>query len=377
MGKKLRVAVIGTGCIANSAHLPALDNLRSKGLVDIVAVVDKRPASAQETAARFNVPKWYDDSQKMLDELSPDLVAVCTPNISHKALSIMALEAGAHVVCEKPMALTYKDAKEMFDKAAKLNKILMACQSRRWVWDMQFVKDVIDQGDLGTPYFADISFIRRYGIPQWGTFHIHEENGGGPFCDLGVHFLDSLLWMTGNPRVEAVSGMMFDHLAKQGQKLLLDIKESGAYLGRTFTPRPYDHNEFNVEEAAVGMVRLAGNFAVNFKFTWAINLPTQRVFILCGDKGGINTDGKILYKNIGKYQSEIKMNYIDNRPYSGIVFDGHWYLYEHMLDVLEGKADPLVKPEETLNIVSAIEAFYKSTAQNREVATTELEGYPR
>ena len=374
MVKKLRAAIIGTGCIANSAHLPALDNLRKKGLVEIVAVADHRAVSASETAERFNVPKWYDDPQKMLDEISPDLVAVCTPNLSHKYWSIAALESGAHVMCEKPMALTYRDAKEMFDKADQCKRILFPCQSRRWTWDMVFVKDVLDQGEIGTPYFADLSFVRRYGIPTWGTFHINEQNGGGPFCDLGVHFLDSLLWMTGNPRVEAVSGKMFDHIAKQGKNILIDIKESGAYIG-TFTPRKYDHKEFDVEEASVGMIRLAGNFAVNFKFTWAVHLPTHRSFILCGEKGGVNSENFMLYKNTGHYQSEVMLKYFDNRPYSSKVFDGHWYMYEHVLDVIENKAERCVKPEETLNIVSAIEAFYRSANENREIATTELEGY--
>ena len=374
MAKKIRAAIIGTGCIANSAHLPALNNLRKKGLVEIVAVSDPRAIAAKETAERFDVPQWYEDPQKMLDELSPDLVAVCTPNLAHKTWSIAAMEAGAHVMCEKPMAVTYKDAKEMFDKADQYGKILFPCQSRRWTWDMLFVKSVLDQGELGTPYFADISFVRRFGIPTWGTFHMKSENGGGPFCDLGVHFIDSLLWMTGNPRVEAISGKKFDHIAKLGQDVLLDIAESGAYIG-TFSPRPYDHSEFDVEEAAVGMIRLAGNFAVNFKFTWAINLPQQGSFILCGEKGGVNTKDFMLYKNTGYYQSEVKLKYVDNRPYKGTVFDGHWYMYEHVLDVIDGKAERCVKPAETLNIVSAIESFYRSADENREIATTELEGY--
>ena len=201
-----------------------------------------------------------------------------------------------------------------------------------------------------------------------------EENGGGPVCDLGVHFFDALLWMTGNPRVEAVSGSAFDTLAQKGEDVLLSIKESGAYIG-TFTPRPYKHEEFNVEDSAVGTIRLAGNFTVNFKFTWALNQPTAKHIIICGDQGGLDVEEMMLYHNVGGYQGETKLKYFDNRPYAGVAFDAHYYMYDHVYNVLEGREEPRVKPEETLNVVAAIEAFYRSAAENREVRTTELEGY--
>lgn len=77
----------------------------------------------------------------------------------------------------------------MFDVARQEGKLLFPCQSRRWSPDMDFASDVVRKGLLGKPYFADLSFVRRYGIPTWGMFHMKSENGGGPFCDLGVHFL--------------------------------------------------------------------------------------------------------------------------------------------------------------------------------------------
>lgn len=238
MPHKYRVAIIGAGMICNAAHLPALTPLRKRGAVEVVAVADIRPEAARETAQRYEIPAWYDDPQKMLDEVKPDWVSVCTPNRRHN-LSILALRAGANVMCEKPLALTWREAKEMFDVARQEGKLLFPCQSRRWSPDMDFASDVVRKGLLGKPYFADLSFVRRYGIPTWGMFHMKSENGGGPFCDLGVHFLDSLLWMTGNPRVVSVSGSMYDIIAQKGEDVLLSIKESGA-AGGLFTPRPYD-----------------------------------------------------------------------------------------------------------------------------------------
>ncbi|MEG2702494.1 MAG: Gfo/Idh/MocA family oxidoreductase, partial [Clostridia bacterium] len=370
MNHKYRLAIIGNGMICNAAHLPALALLREKGMVEVVSVADIRSDAARETAERYHIPAWYEDPQKMLDELQPDWVSVCTPNCRHE-WSIAALKAGANVMCEKPLALTYAEAQEEFRVAKEMGKLLFPCQSRRWSADMDFAQDVVRKGLLGKPYFAEIDFVRRYGIPTWGMFHMKDENGGGPFCDLGVHFLDAFLWMLGNPRVEAVSGKAFDVLAKQGEDVLLSIKESGAYIG-TFTPRPYKKDEFSVEDCAAGSVRIAGNIAINFKFTWALFQPTKKHIVICGDKGGLDVDEMMLYQNVGGYQGETKLKYFDNRPYAGRAFDAHYYMYEHVYNVLEGKEEPRVKPEETLNVVSAIEAFYRSAEENREIRTEEL-----
>lgn len=375
MSPKHRIAIIGNGMICNAAHLPSIQPLRDRGDVEVVAVADIRPEAARETAERWHVPAWYEDPQRMLDEVQPDWVSICTPNRRHN-WTLAALRAGANVMCEKPMALTYKEAKAEFDEAKKQGKLLFPCQSRRWSADMDFASDVVRKGLVGKPYFADINFVRRIGIPTWGMFHMKEENGGGPFCDLGVHFLDAFLWMCGNPRVEAVSGNTYDIIAQKGEDVKLNIAESGAYIG-TFTPRPYDHKEFSVEDSSMGSIRIEGGISVNFKFTWCMFQPTAKHIVICGDKGGLDVEQMMLYQNVGGYQAETKLKYFDNRPYAGVAFDAHRYMYQHVLNVIEGREEPRVKPEETLNIVSAIEAFYRSAEENREIRTTELEGYDK
>ena len=126
--KKYRIAIIGCGMICNAAHMPSIMELKKKGLAEVVAVADIREQAARETAERWGIPAWYTDPQQMLDEVKPDWVSVCTPNVYHKQWSIAALRAGAHVMCEKPIALKYQDAKEMFEEADKAGKLL--CISR-------------------------------------------------------------------------------------------------------------------------------------------------------------------------------------------------------------------------------------------------------
>lgn len=140
---KLRVAVISCGMIANAAHIPAYKNLQDK--VDIVAVCDVNPISAEQTAKRFDIPAWYTDAEEMLQKERPDLVSVCTPNALHKKMAMLALSYGAHVACEKPIALTYADAKEMFDYAREKDRVLFACQVVRYNEEYQVAKEFMDE----------------------------------------------------------------------------------------------------------------------------------------------------------------------------------------------------------------------------------------
>ena len=110
---KLRVAVIGCGGIANGKHLPALTGQSEK--CEIVALCDIILERAQQAAVDFDLPeaKVYQDYQQLLSEVKPDVVHVCTPNRSHSEITVAALEAGCHVMCEKPMAKTYAQAQEL------------------------------------------------------------------------------------------------------------------------------------------------------------------------------------------------------------------------------------------------------------------------
>ena len=215
--KRLKVAVIGCGMIANIAHIPAYRSHADR--CTVVAVCSHSRATAEQTAQRFDIPGVYDDAETMLRETRPDLVSVCVPNGLHKAMTLLALSYGAHVFCEKPVALTYADAREMYDAAEKAGKTLMACQVLRCNPEYRFAKECMDNGTLGDVYYSEFSLIRRRGVPKWGEFHRREASGGGVFCDLGVHMVDAALWVMGSPRVKAVNGMASSEIARHEQNV--------------------------------------------------------------------------------------------------------------------------------------------------------------
>ena len=122
--EKLKVAVISCGMIANKAHIPSYKHYSD--LCEVVAVCDLNKDAAEQTAKRWDIPHWYTDTEEMLAKERPDLVSVCVPNGLHKQMTMLALSYGCHVACEKPIALNYNDAREMFDEADRLGKTLLA-----------------------------------------------------------------------------------------------------------------------------------------------------------------------------------------------------------------------------------------------------------
>lgn len=366
---KLTVAIISAGMIANKAHIPAYLNLKDK--VELLAVCDMNEAVAKATAERYGIPHYYKDAKKMLEDLKPDLVSVCTPNASHKFLASMALEHGAHVACEKPLALTYKDTKELFDLAKQKGKHLFACQTLRYMDEFSVAKELVDSGDFGKLYYSEINLIRRRGIPKWGTFHLLETNGGGAFCDLGVHMIDSILWIMGNPGFEAISGSTASYIGRSERNIVTSLAESGAPAG-VFNAREFSPEEFEVEEFAAGSIRLNGGIRVNFKISWAVNLPNEFNISLAGSKAGLAIPKMEMYSTMGRYQVNIQPRIFKEGKYEGKDFSGHYYLLEDAVKFLLGQGKLPVQPQETLNVAAIIDAFYISAREGREVSASEI-----
>ena len=371
MKTKFRVCIIGNGMIANSAHIPAYRHLPDD--FEIVGVCDIRENAARETAARCGLDTYYTNAEEMLDKCKPDLVSVCTPNNFHKPMTILALEHGAHVICEKPIALTLRDAKEMYATAERCGKLLFANQSMRFRADFMAAKDMIDKGMLGDIYYSEFARIRRRGVPRWGMFHIKEMNGGGAFCDIGVHFLDAMNWMLGNPEVLSVTGNSQAIISHLKDDVPPTLSDSGAY-GGVFTPRPYKDEEFSVEEFASGYIRFKGNKSCSFKAAWAINQPEQFDIRLSGDKAGIYLPEGKLYSTSGGYLTDVQPRIVDESPYKATQpFFMHFHLFDNVIQVLRNEGEYLIKKEEILNISGAIEAFYRSSDEGREITISELE----
>ena len=359
----LKVAVVGTGMIANAAHIPAWLNIRDR--VEIVAVVDRNPVNAGNTARRHGIPNAFEDLDTMLREQKPDIVSVCTPNVSHAGIVRTCLESGAHVLCEKPLTTSYDDARMLYDLADAKGVHLVAAQTYRFSAQIEAARSLTANGQLGDIYYAEAAAFRRRGIPKWGLFHVADESAGGPLFDLGVHILDAMNWIMGNPRVISATGATYKNTGFRDEDLVTSLADSGAPVG-LFDPRPYSAQEFTVEDMGVGFLRFENGLTLSLRTSWAANVPEGfgRTIIM-GTRAGMALNPLTLIGTTGRYQSDT-IPIVPNDP--DIPFYGHWKITNHMMNLIEGKEEQIVRPAEVLNVLRALTALYESAAKGREIS---------
>lgn len=273
MSKRVRVGIIGCGGIANNKHMPALKAL---GYIDMVAFCDLIKERAQKAQQDFGTvdANVYTDYRQVLMDPNIDVIHVLTPNDSHAVISIAAMENGKHVMCEKPMAKTAKEAKAMCDTAKKTGKHLTIAYQNRFRSDSQFLKKACQRGDLGDIYMAKAHAIRRRAVPTWGVFLDAKAQGGGPLIDIGTHALDLTLWMMNNYDVKSVTGNVYRKLANQ--------KDTGNAWG------DWDPDQFTVEDSAFAFITMKNQATIILESSWALNTLDvgEAQTTLCGTKAG-------------------------------------------------------------------------------------------
>ncbi len=225
----IRMAVSGAGAIAERAHLPAL--ISTQG-VQVVALQSRTAEKAAGVAAKLwpdasSRPAIYSDFDEMLAREKPGAVGIFTPNYLHCPLTLKAIAAGAHVLCEKPMASSASDGRRMVEAAHRAGKILMVTMQRRYGALEMAVKRAIDSGVIGTPNFIRAR-LSHGGPENWAPgqmwFVNPDQAGGGATLDLGVHVADLALWYMGEPE------SVFGRVATLDKRI--DVDDTGAMLLR-------------------------------------------------------------------------------------------------------------------------------------------------
>jgi len=337
--------VAGAGFIARVAHLPAF---RAAG-APVAALCARNQDRARLLAQQFDVPRVYGDWRQMLAEEKPDIVSVCLPNVLHYEVTLAALDAGAHVLCEKPLATSAAEAGAMFDAARRNGRHLMAAHHYRFDPAAQAVKKVVDRGALGDIYYSEATALRRMGIPAWGAFHQRAFSAGGCLLDYGVHALDQTLWLVGNPKPFSVSAVT--------QRRFGQRPEIAAAWGNN----AWDPQRFDVEDFAVALVRFQDGSSLVLRASWAAHIARDRFgSLLLGTEGGATTEPPAVYTLAeGKLISEELGPFPWRNPYEAEV--------AHFLAVVRGDFEPVVKEEETMNVQRILDAAYRSAEEGREV----------
>jgi predicted dehydrogenase len=358
---KLRIGIIGCGGIANGKHMPALSKLKDVEMVAFCDIVEER---AQKAAKEYGVEgaRVFTDYHELL-KLDLDVVHVLTPNKSHSPITVDALEAGKHVMCEKPMAINTAEARKMVEAARRTGKKLTIGYQNRFRPDSMYLKKCIEAGDLGDIYYARALAIRRRAVPTWGVFLDAEQQGGGPLIDIGTHALDLTLWEMDNYEPEMVVGSVFRKLG--------DNENSANAWG------PWDPKKFTVEDSAFGFIRMKNGATIVLESSWALNMidANEAKTILCGDKAGADMLGKdgglrINGERFSKlYVTEPALTAGSVAFYEGDEGGNAEDVEARMwIDHVKDDSKPLiVKPEQALVVTQILEAIYESGKTGKPV----------
>ena len=349
---KIRIGIIGCGGIANGKHMPSLRNVKECEMVAFCDIVEERAVKA---AKDFGTPdaKVYVDYKELLEDKTIDVVHVCTPNRSHSFITVDALEAGKHVMCEKPMAINAAEAKKMVDAAKRTGKKLTIGYQNRQRNETRYLKMEADQGTFGDIYYARAIALRRRAVPTWGVFMNEYEQGGGPLIDIGTHSLDLTLWMMNNYKPKYCVGTTYHKLGSQ--------RNAANAWG------DWDPEKFTVEDSAFGFVVMENGATISVESSWALNVrkSMEAATQLCGTLGGADMwegvkingvrNGRQFVNNIDFSMGGV--DYFDGD--SGNSDPGTREATQWIKAVIEDK-EPCVLPEQAFCVTNILEGIYES-----------------
>ena len=352
MDKKLKIGIIGNGGICTGSHVPAyLFDRRA----EITALCDIIPERAEKLKNRyFKNAKIYTDYNELINDPEVESVDICTPNYLHSPIAVAALNAGKHVLCEKPDAVGVPEVLAMKEAAEKSGKTLMVVRNNRYYGTSEFLHESIKAGDFGEIYSGRCGWVRRRGIPgKGGWFTTKAMSGGGPLIDLGVHMIDLAVWLMGNPTPVSVSGCTFSKFSDNELSDSVNSKFGDAQSGGTF----------DVEDLAMGFIRFDNGACLQIEFSWASNIKEEKRFVeLRGEKAGLSwVNGKAeVYGEKGTKLTDTKVK----KKYAK---EGHMRCISHYLDVVLDGKEPVFVPQQGVDMIKILTAVYESAKTGKEV----------
>ncbi|HEX2168207.1 MAG TPA: Gfo/Idh/MocA family oxidoreductase [Longimicrobiales bacterium] len=332
---KLRVALMGVGAIAQVVHLPVLNELDE---VELAAVCDVDHVRANALAARFGIPHIFRSDEDVFKSDLIDAIIICTPSYLHEEQAIAALEAGKHVLVEKPLALSPEAVERVLAVAERTGRTLMVAMNNRYRPDTVALRPFAQNGELGDVFLTRGAWLNRkmrVVRPTWR--HRRETAGGGAMMDLGVQTLDLCLWMLGFPEAQSVMTQM--HFPEG----------------------------MEVEDTAGIIVRLKNGAGISLTVSWSLVAERDRHYMRM-----LGTRGSGAISPLGVFKEVETGHMIDVTPNVSL---GRENLYTtsyrneltHFVRVATGEIEE-PPPREQIQIMRIVEAAYQSAAEKREVA---------
>jgi predicted dehydrogenase len=347
--KKVKVGLIGAGQIAYHN----CEGILAHPQAEVIAVADPSVERAKALQEKFSLSRTYESAAEMLTDSDIDAVSIAVPNVFHASYSIAALQAGRHVMLDKPFALNLAEALEVAKAVEASGKVFTVAMNMRFREEAQRARLLVEQGVLGDPYHAKAYWFRRRGIPKLGTwFGQKKMSGGGVLLDIGVHLLDLSLFLMDNFEPEAVSGVThstFGHRGLGGGSWGLSNQESGT---------------FDVEDMATALIKLKGGATVALEVSWAIHQEevNRHNVELFGTEAGITAFNSHLCR-YGNEPDAYEVSVPEKIP----VPYPHQNRFINWIDAILGQDELVCTLQQALAVQKTLDAIYASAAGGGEI----------
>jgi predicted dehydrogenase len=348
MSETLKVGVIGVGGIAR-VHMPGWEISEH---AEVVAGCDVSEAALATWGVKHGIENLTTKSEDLFSAPDIDIIDICTPNKYHASLTIAALDAGKHVLCEKPLAPTPDEIQDMIAARDRSGKMLMTAQHFRFRGISKAMKAEIETGVLGDIYHARSWMLRRAAAPTRPGFILKKHSGGGPCIDIGVHILDLTLWFMGNPEPMAVTGVARTELAH---------KEGAFSIWGGPIPSEYD-----VEDFATAFVRFENGATLVLEVSWLLHHDTEGEDMQMWLYG---TDAGCHWPKCVVYQTNYETRQLYNRTLklTPDINEAHAQeCIEFAQAIVDGAPSP-VPAEQSLQVMQILDAIYRSQQTGGEI----------
>ena len=356
----LKIGIVGAGGMARY-HIPGF---RAAG-AEVVALAEPEPAARAKAAAKYEVGETYADLDEMLSKRRDlDAISIITPNKYHMPLAMRALEAGLHVFCEKPPALSAVDTAKMAQAAGKSGRRLQFNFNNRARPESYAMMDYIRSGEVGRINSAQATWVRRSGVPGFGGWFTDKSvSGGGPVIDL-LHMLDLGIFLMGYPEPEWVMAQTFN-----------DFIDDRAFRGPWGIP-DVEGGTIDVEAACHGFVRFATGQTIALRSSWAEMTERELVSVTFqGSKAGgciervFKRDGldETSVDRCELYTLEHKRHVTRKVIVPQDESMGRLRSALNFVRVLEGKEEPLNTPDQAVKLMRIVDAIYASAEQGKPI----------
>lgn len=347
----MKVGVIGAGSISES-HLQSYANNEQ---VEVYAICDLNEQRAQDKAKSYHATKVYYNYKDLLADDTIEAVSICTWNNSHAEIAIAALDAGKHVLVEKPLCKTVEEALRVEQAVKRSGNVLQVGFVRRYATNTNIIKDFIDANKLGDIYYAKASCLRRLGNPG-GWFADKERSGGGPLIDLGVHVIDVCWYLMGKPKVKSVSGNTYSKLGNRS-----NVKNLSFYKAAD-----YDPEKNTVEDLANAIIRFENGASLMVDVSFTLHAKKDTISVnLYGDQGGVELEPQL---NLVREEHNTILNTVPQTDNASFDFTQAFQNeIDHFIASAHGEKETLSPVEDGVEMMKILCGIYESSEKGCEI----------